>query len=165
VKDKEAVTFDGLTYRVHDFGPGGDSDANSIWKNGPKWIHMENEPKVAFVGDLVFNGHHPYIADDHILDWLKNLDRARDLLANITTIYPGHGQPGSIDLLDSQKRYLLTYIDAVRELSGGNSTLTEEAKRELTQRMEEFLPGAGLSFLISHSADPVAAELAAVKNR
>lgn len=55
VKDKEAVTFDGLTYRVHDFGPGGDSDANSIWI-------LENEPKVAFVGDLVFNGHHPYIA-------------------------------------------------------------------------------------------------------
>jgi glyoxylase-like metal-dependent hydrolase (beta-lactamase superfamily II) len=154
LKDKEAVTFDGLTYRVHDFGPGGDSDANSIWI-------LENEPKVTFVGDLIFNGYHPYIADNHILDWLKNLDRARDLLANITTIYPGHGKPGSIDLLDSQKRYLLTYIDAVRELSGGNSSLTEEAKIELTQRMEEFLPGAGLSFLIAQSADPVAAELAA----
>jgi glyoxylase-like metal-dependent hydrolase (beta-lactamase superfamily II) len=154
VKDQEAVTFDGLTYRVHDFGPGGDSDANLIWI-------LENEPKVAFVGDLIFNRHHPYIADNHILDWLKNLDRARDLLANITTIYPGHGQPGSIDLLDSQKRYLLNYIDAVRELSGGNSTLTEEAKKELTQRMKEFLPGGSLSFLIAQSADPVAAELAA----
>jgi hypothetical protein len=69
-------------------------------------------------------------------------------------------EPDSIDLIESQKRYLLTYIDAVRELSGGNSTLTEEAKRELTQRMEEFLTGAGLSFLIAQSADPVAAELA-----
>jgi hypothetical protein len=29
--------------------------------------------------------------------------------------------------------------------------------------MDEFLPGVGLSFLISRSADPVAAELAAVK--
>jgi glyoxylase-like metal-dependent hydrolase (beta-lactamase superfamily II) len=153
VKDKEAVTFDGLTYRVHDFGPGGDSDANSIWI-------LEDEPNVAFVGDLVFNGHHPYIADDHIFDWLNNLDRARDLLANITTVYPGHGESGSLELIDSQERYLLTYIDLVRELSGGNSTLTEEAKKELTQRMEEFLPGAGLSFLIAQSADPVAAELA-----
>ena len=143
MKDKEAVTFDGLTYRVYDFGPGGDSDANSIWI-------IENGPKVAFVGDLIFNGHHPYIADDHILDWLKNLDRARDLLANITTIFPGHGEPGSMELIDSQERYLLTYIDAVKELSGG------------TQRMERFLPGAGLTFLIAQSADPVAAELAAV---
>jgi hypothetical protein len=31
--------------------------------------------------------------------------------------------------------------------------------------MKEFLSGAGLSFLIAQSADPVAAELAAVKNR
>jgi glyoxylase-like metal-dependent hydrolase (beta-lactamase superfamily II) len=153
IKDEEAVTFDGLTYRVHDLGPGGDSDANSIWI-------LENEPNFAFVGDLVFNGHHPYIADDHIFDWLKNLERARDLLANVTTIYPGHGESGSIELIDSQERYLLTYIDAVRELSGGNSTLTEEANAELTQRMEEFLPGGGLSFLIAQSADPVAKELA-----
>lgn len=155
VRDQETVTFDGLTYRAHDFGPGGDSDANSIWI-------IENGTRIAFVGDLIFNGHHPYIADDHIQDWLKNLDRARDSLANITTIYPGHGQPGSIDLIDSQKRYLLTYIDEVRELSGGNSSLTEEAKIQLTQRMEEFLPNAGLSFLIAQSADPVAAELAAI---
>lgn len=154
VKDREAVTFDGLTYRVYDFGPGGDSDANSIWI-------LENEPKVAFVGDLIFNGYHPYIADDHLSDWLKNLERARDLLINITKLYPGHGQPGSVDLLESQKKYLLTYADAVRELSGGKSILKEEAKGELTQRMEEFLPGAGLSFLIVQSADPVAAELAA----
>jgi glyoxylase-like metal-dependent hydrolase (beta-lactamase superfamily II) len=103
VKDEEAVTFDGLTYRVHDLGPGGDSDANSIWI-------LENEPDVAFVGDLVFNGHHPYIADDHIFDWLKNLERARDLLANITTIYPGHGESGSIELIDSQERYLLYFV-------------------------------------------------------
>jgi glyoxylase-like metal-dependent hydrolase (beta-lactamase superfamily II) len=126
---------------------------------------VENDPEVAFVGDLIFNGHHPYIADNHIFDWLKNLDRARNLLANITTIYPGHGQPGSIELIDSQKKYLLTYIDEVRELSGENSTLTEGAKRELTQRMEEFLPGAGLSFLIAQSADPVASELASASNK
>ena len=76
------------------------------------------------------------------------------------TIYPGHGESGSIELIDSQERYLFTYIDVLRELSGGNSTLTEEAKAELTQRMEEFLPGGGLSFLIAQSADSVAAELA-----
>jgi glyoxylase-like metal-dependent hydrolase (beta-lactamase superfamily II) len=143
VKDKEAVTFDGLTYRVYDFGPGGDSDANSIWI-------LENEPKVAFIGDLVFNGYHPYIADDHILDWLKNLERAQDLLANITTIYPGHGQPGSIDQINSQKSYLTTYIDAVKELSGGNSTLTEEAKKELTK---DGRVSSWCWFIISHCAE------------
>ena len=151
VKDLELVTIDGLSFKVFDFGPGGDSNATSIW--------VLQEPKIAFVGDLVFNGMHPYIADDHISDWLKNLEKAQHLLANTSIIYPGHGKPGSLDLLESQKKYLLAYSDAVRELSGGNSTLTEGAKKELTQRMESFLPGAGLSFLIALSADHVATEL------
>lgn len=156
VKDLDTVTFDGVTYKVYDFGPGGDSDANSVWV-------AENGPSVAFVGDLVFNGYHPYIADDHISNWLMNLEKARHLLANVSIIYPGHGASGSIDLLETQKKYLIAYSDAVRELSDGKSILTDEAKKELTQRMEKFLPGAGLSFLIPLSADPIAAELSAKK--
>jgi glyoxylase-like metal-dependent hydrolase (beta-lactamase superfamily II) len=152
VKDLDTVTFDGITYKVYDFGPGGDSNATSIWI-------LENNRKIAFVGDLVFNGVHPYIADDHIFDWLKNLDKAQHLFGNISIIYPGHGKPGSIDLLESQKKYLIAYSNSVKELSDGKPTLTEGAKKELTQRMEKFLPGAGLSFLIPLSADPVATEL------
>jgi glyoxylase-like metal-dependent hydrolase (beta-lactamase superfamily II) len=153
VKDRDNITFDGLTYRVYDLGPGGDSDANSIWI-------LENEPRVAFVGDLIFNGVHSYIADDHMADWLNNIEKVRGLISNVSKIYPGHGQPGSADLLDAQKKYLLAYSEAVRELSNGQPTLTEDAKKELTAKMEQFLPGAGLSFLIANSADPVAAELA-----
>jgi hypothetical protein len=104
-------------------------------------------------------GVHSYIADDHIFDWLKNLDKAQHLFRNISIIYPGHGKPGSIDLLESQKKYLIAYSNAVKELSDGKSTLTEGAKKELTQRMEKFLPDAGLSFLISLSADRVSTEL------
>jgi hypothetical protein len=55
---------------------------------------------------------------------------------------------------------MIEEMNAIKELSHGNSTLTEEAKGELTKRMEEFLPEAGLSSLIALSADPVAAELA-----
>ena len=51
VKDRKPVTFDGVTFRVHDMGPGGDCNANSIWV-------METQPRAAFVGDLVFNGTH-----------------------------------------------------------------------------------------------------------
>lgn len=157
MKDRDTVTFDDLTYRVYDLGPGGESDANSIWI-------LESEPRVAFVGDLIFNGFHPYIADDHISDWLNNIEKARGILSNVTTIYPGHGKSASIDLLDAQKKYLLAYSEAIRDLSNGQPALTEDAKKELTARMERFLPGAGLSFLIVNSADPVAAELAKKSN-
>lgn len=151
LKDEEEVTFDGIRYRVHDIGAGGDSDSNSIWI-------IENEPKVAFVGDLIYNGIHSYIADNHIQDWLRNLDKVKGLLSDISTIFPGHGKPGNIELLESQKKYLSTYRNAIKDLSN-NGKLTDEAKKRLTAIMEEFLPNAGLTWVIAHSADAVAAEL------
>ena len=119
---------------------------------------MENEPKVAFVGDLVFNGHHPYIADDHIFDWLKNLEQFRELLANITTIHPGHGKSGSI-VLSIHRKVSIYYIDAIRELSRSNSTLTEKQKGEANAKNGENPSWWRLSILIAQSADSVAAEL------
>jgi glyoxylase-like metal-dependent hydrolase (beta-lactamase superfamily II) len=153
VQDGEAVTFDGVTYRVHDFGPGGDCDANSVWI-------MESTPGAAFVGDLVFNGTHVYAADDHVLAWLANLERARALLAGVATLYPGHGAPGGPELLDAQRDYLLAYCRAVKELAGGQPALSVEAKELLVARMQALRPGAGLTFMIALSADAVAAELA-----
>jgi glyoxylase-like metal-dependent hydrolase (beta-lactamase superfamily II) len=155
MKDEEEVIFDGIRYTVHDIGAGGDSDSNSIWI-------IENEPKVAFVGDLIYNGIHSYIADNHIQDWLKNLDKVKGLLSDISTIYPGHGKPGNIDLLESQKKYLSAYQDAVKAISN-NGKLIDEDKKRLTAIMEEFLPKAGLTWVIAHSADAVAAELSAKK--
>jgi glyoxylase-like metal-dependent hydrolase (beta-lactamase superfamily II) len=154
VRDQDTVTFDGLTYRVHDLGPGGDCDANGIWV-------LEGEPRAAFVGDLVFNGTHVYMADDHVLAWLANLERSRDLLAGVPTLYPGHGAPGGHELLDAQHDYLLAYCRAVKELAGGQPALSAEAKEQLVARMERFRPGAALGFMITLSADAVATELAA----
>ena len=66
----------------------------------------------------------------------------------------------TVSLLDAQKAYLLSYCVAIQEIAEGNSTLTEAAKQELTARMERYLPGAPLTFMIALSADAVAAELA-----
>jgi glyoxylase-like metal-dependent hydrolase (beta-lactamase superfamily II) len=156
VRDRQAVTFDGVAYRVYDLGPGGDCAANGIWV-------METTPAAAFVGDLVFNDTHVYTADDHILAWLTNLEIARRLLADIPTLYPGHGSPGSLDLLDAQRDYLLAYCVTVKELAAGQPALTEEAKERLVERMETVRPGAGLAFMISLGADAVAAELAGAR--
>jgi len=158
VKDVETVAFDGITYRVHDIGPGGDSNANSIWV-------VENQPKVAFTGDLVFEGTHSYIADNHLAAWLNNLDKVRQLLADVSKIYPGHGNAGSLEMFDFQKKYLLAYSDAIKELAEGKPALTEDGKKELTARMEKFLPNAHLTWIISHSADAVAAEISSMRKQ
>jgi glyoxylase-like metal-dependent hydrolase (beta-lactamase superfamily II) len=152
VNDGETVTFDGISYKLIDLGPGGDSDANSIWI-------LNTQPKAAFVGDLIFNGIHSYIADNHLSDWLVNIERARKLVTDGDRIYPGHGDAGSLELFDAQKGYLQAYSDAVRKIANGTTTLTDSEKQQLTTTMEQFLQGNRLSFLISLSADAVATEL------
>ncbi len=157
VNDGETVTFDGISYKLIDLGPGGDSDANSIWI-------LNTQPKAAFVGDLIFNGIHSYIADNHLSDWLVNIERARKLVTDGDRIYPGHGDAGSLELFDAQKAYLQAYSDAVRKIANGTTTLTDSEKQQLTTTMEQFLQGNRLSFLISLSADAVATELARSKS-
>jgi glyoxylase-like metal-dependent hydrolase (beta-lactamase superfamily II) len=152
VENGEAVTFDGVSFRVHDVGPGGDCDANSVWV-------LEDEPAVAFVGDLVFNGTHSYIADGSVLRWLANIERFRALLEGVATLYPGHGRAGGAELLYAQRDYLLAYCAAVLEVAGDSATTDERAKEELAERMRRVLPGAPLEFMIGLSADAVAAEL------
>ncbi len=154
VEDRETVEFDGVTYRVHDLGSGGDSDANSVW------IIENGGPRVAFTGDIAFNGTHAYMADGRVLAWLANLENVRALLAGVEMIYPGHGGEASLDLLETQKAYLLAYCAAVKELSDGAPALTEAAGEELERRMEQYLPDAPLKFMIDLSAGAVAAELA-----
>lgn len=153
VKDGDAVTFDGATFTVHDFGAGGDCEANSVWV-------LETDPVVPFVGDLVFNGIHSYVTDGKLLAWIANLERARRLLAGVPTIYPGHGAPGPLDLFDAEQAYLIEYCLNVKELARGAKTLSDAAKQELVNRMLQYLPTKALSFLIPLGADAVAGELA-----
>ena len=152
VENGEAVTFDGVSFRVYEVGPGGDCNANSVWV-------LEDEPAAAFVGDLVFNGTHSYIADGRVLRWLANIERFRALLEGVATLYPGHGRAGGVELLDAQKDYLLAYCTTVLEVAGDSATTDERAKEELAGRMRRFLQGAPLEFMIGLSADAVAAEL------
>lgn len=153
VRDGDVLELDGERLRVHDMGGGGDCRANAIWV-------VEDDPELAFIGDLVFHGFHSYLADGQLAEWLANLARARVLLANVSTVYPGHGRRGSVELLETQRRYLDAYRAAVSDLARGRSSLTEAEKKELTSRMQAHLPGAGLEFLVGLGADAVAGELA-----
>jgi len=153
VESGETRTFDGVSFSVLDLGPGGDAEANSVWL-------LESPVRTAFLGDLVFNGTHAYVADGYLLAWLANLARIERLCEGMDIVFPGHGAPaGPRELLARQRDYLLTLASQVKELAEGASTLTEEAKKELERRMIGRYPEAGLGFLIAMSADPIAREL------
>ncbi len=75
-------------------------------------------------------------------------------------LYPGHGEPGGLELLDAQKNYLEQYRAAVQRLAHGQPRLTEADKTLLVLDMKRVLPNDKLDFLIALGADSVAAELA-----
>lgn len=121
---------------------------------------MNGNPAAVFVGDLVFNGTHSYLADCHTTEWLRNLERARSLVPRGATLYPGHGDHGDVSLLDTQAHYLNSFRSAIRQISAGRTTLTDSELKELSRRMESAVPSGRLAFMIGLSANAVAAELA-----
>lgn len=152
---KTGARFDigGATFSLLDIGPGGDADTNAVW-------FLEAPARTAFLGDVVFNAHHSYVADGHVLAWLANLTLLGEACRGMDVVFPGHGAPDRPERLFSEQRdYLLALIAHVKELAGGASSLSDGAKQELERRMKARIPSAGLSFLIALSADAIAREL------
>jgi glyoxylase-like metal-dependent hydrolase (beta-lactamase superfamily II) len=149
--DGGTVLLDGLTFTVHDLGPG-ESHSDSYW------TFSAGAKRYAFIGDVVSNRVHAYVADGHTTEWIATLQKLKTTLGDVSTVYPGHGQPGGLELLEWQRSYLETYRTAVGELQR-DGVLDDEARDELSRRMTAFLPSADLAFLAIMGADVVAAEL------
>ncbi|WP_262281680.1 MBL fold metallo-hydrolase [Micromonospora sp. MA102] len=147
------VEVAGLRIAVHDVGAA-ESHADSYL------LVAGGDRRVAFIGDLAFDGTHSYTADGHTGRWLAALDRLTGELDGLP-LYPGHGAPSDGCLLAAQRRYLLMYREAVRRIADGAPTLGEPQRQELTELMTRFLPEVPLSWLVGLGADAVAAELAA----
>jgi glyoxylase-like metal-dependent hydrolase (beta-lactamase superfamily II) len=155
--DGAQVQLDELSFTVREVGPA-ESHADSYFV-----LTTNGSGTIAFTGDLAFHGTHPYTADGHSGAWLAALDVVGGELAGTGMLYPGHGDPAGPGLFADQRRYLLYYRELIRRLSGGEPQLSEEANSELSTALQAFLPGAPLTWMIELGADPVAAELAAVR--
>jgi glyoxylase-like metal-dependent hydrolase (beta-lactamase superfamily II) len=150
--DGQSLDIDGLRFTVHELGPG-ESHADSYWS-------LANE--AAFIGDVVLYGEHAYLSDGHSTQWLANIARLEHELAGVHRLYPGHGAAGGLELLRWQRDYLLAYRAQVERLRAGQTQLSAAQKEQLVASMKQSYPQAGLEFLISLGADPVASELASV---
>lgn len=155
--DRDQVTIDELTFTVREIGPA-ESHADSYVV-----LAADGSPSVAFTGDLAFHGTHPYTADGHSAGWIAALDLLAGELAEMRTLYPGHGDPAGPGVFADQRRYLLYYREVIARLADGQPQLTDAAKAELDTAMQAFLPGAPLTWMIGLGADVLAAELAAAR--
>jgi glyoxylase-like metal-dependent hydrolase (beta-lactamase superfamily II) len=151
IADEESVEFGDLRFTAWDFGAC-ESERETVWLLG--------DGESAFVGDLLFNGTHAYLADGHTEAWLRALDRAADSLKGVATLYVGHGPPATPVVIADQRRYLLMAREAIARAAGRRGELGEAEASGVTQVMERFLPDAPLSWLIAAGAPAVAAELA-----
>ena len=156
--DAQSVRIGDVEFTAREIGPA-ESHADSLFLAGP----AERAPQVAFIGDLAFHGTHPYTADGHIGPWLHALDSIDTKLAGVSRLLPGHGGPADPRLFTTQWQYLMHYRESVRRLADGKPTLEEGAKAELDALMQDFLPGAPLTWMIGLGADAVAGELAAMQ--
>ncbi|MBA2318668.1 MAG: MBL fold metallo-hydrolase [Euzebyales bacterium] len=126
IADGEAVTLGGVTVRAHELGPG-ESHADAHFTV----TTSDGGGPLGFIGDVAFDGTHAYTADGHTGAWLANLERLTAQLQGAALLYPGHGQPGQVELLAAQRTYLLAYREAVRDLADGGSTLNDDALAEV----------------------------------
>ena len=148
VEDDERLTIDGVTFSVQDLGPG-ESPHDSLWI-------LEGDDPVVFVGDVVYEHRHAYLADGYATEWLETIATLRAQFDEGTTFYVGHGDPGSVELLDWTESYIETFVQAVEAEDWSD---VEGAHAAVHERMAEFLPTEDLRFLMDLSIEPMATKL------
>jgi glyoxylase-like metal-dependent hydrolase (beta-lactamase superfamily II) len=152
VHDGESIDVDGVTFTAMDLGPG-ESPHDSVWLVG-------DDRRVAFAGDAAYQHMHCYLADGFWESWLANIERLRDQLAPGADVHFGHGEPGAVAPFDWQKRYIDTFVEAVRAAGWDDP---ERAKDAVVERMTSYLPAADLRFLMELSIEPVATKLGLIE--
>ncbi len=108
-EDELILDLTGVTVDLMYLG-GGDTGGSII-----AWI---SEGRIAYVGDLLFSGGHPYMLDADILAWIEALERVKLLEPFI--VVPGHGDTCSAKELDRALSYLTSLRDQIdSQLSKG----------------------------------------------
>jgi glyoxylase-like metal-dependent hydrolase (beta-lactamase superfamily II) len=148
VADGDTLELGGARFTVHDLGPG-ESPHDSIWFLG-------EEQQTVFLGDQVYGHKHAYLADGFFRDWLAHLERLRRELPANATLEIGHGGPVTPAHFDWQRRYIETFLDAVR---GADWSQPDQARAAVVERMTRLLPTDELRFLMELSIEPVATKL------
>ncbi|MBN9180666.1 MBL fold metallo-hydrolase [Microbacterium sp.] len=79
---------------------------------GDAYVWLPDE-RILFTGDLVFNGGTPFALSGSPSGWLETLDELAALQP--TTIVPGHGPVGGVEILEPVARYLRFVIAAAHD--------------------------------------------------
>jgi glyoxylase-like metal-dependent hydrolase (beta-lactamase superfamily II) len=150
VPDGGRLTLDGLDLEILDYGAG---------EAGGESIVLAPSLRAVFVGDLIYNKTHPWLAEGRTELWLAQLERLSEEFPYGWTLYPGHGPAEGAAAIMGQYNYILEFRDAVEaKLPAG---LDSKATKDLSDEIEARYPGWPLAASISMNAAAVAEELRA----
>jgi len=104
--------------------------------------------EILFVGDLASNGVHMWLAENNIDKWLEHL-RAIPSIGSISSVYPGHGPVGTVDILKEAEEYLLNFIESVNNSESIDVAINKMKKLYPDYQMPEILEGSVRSVMWS----------------
>jgi glyoxylase-like metal-dependent hydrolase (beta-lactamase superfamily II) len=144
VDSGETVELGGVRLTVTGVGPA-ESHCDSYWQLDEQTI---------FTGDLCYSAQHAYLADGHAETWLEMLNELGRRWPASATLYPGHGTPGGMPLLEEQVRYVRTFLGAVDEHL---DDAPQDREREVASALRGCVQDESLLFLALLSVEPLAA--------
>lgn len=144
VDSSDTVELGGVRLTVTEVGPA-ESHCDCYWQLDDDTI---------FAGDLCYSAQHAYLADRHADEWLQALAELGRRWPGTAKLYPGHGLPGDVSLLDAQARYVKTFLGAVdAHLDDG----PQGRGKAVASALGECVQDESLLFLAMLSVEPLAA--------
>jgi len=144
-----SVRVEGVEFQFHDYGPGEALGESIIFAPA---LHA------VFVGDLIYNHVHPWLAEGRTAQWLAQLDRLATEVSAGWTVYPGHGPSGDVTLIDAQRKYIAGFREATQARLGP-SGLTPDSTKTIVDGIRAQYPAWPLEMLIPLNVEAVAKEL------
>src|ERR1700730_3067119 len=97
---------------------------------GDGFVYLPKE-KVLCTGDAVANGPYNYMGDGNSANWPLVIEKARQL--DVTTVPPGHGPPGSKEVLAGQAQFFVelrkSVADAIRSGKKLEDLITRQGQK------------------------------------
>lgn len=139
---------------LHHFGWGHTRGDTIVWLP---------EERIVFVGDLVTKGPFNIVRDGEMAAWPHYLAFIESL--NPSIVCPGHGGRGSLEIVASQRAFLLALWREVEQRTSADTTLEEILSQLPPIRASLLADSQAADHLIPHDADLAVLSLSAQVER
>ena len=126
----DTVEIEGTAFKIREFGEGESAHIATVFVR---------ELRVLLSADVVYNKAHLYLQEKHLESWVERLVEFEAYVNELgATIYPGHGAPGGLELVEQTRDYLRDFAEAVK-LGSAAAAEQRMLERYPDYRVKSFL--------------------------